>query len=293
MKILNYGSLNIDYVYSVEHIVQGGETILSARMQPFCGGKGLNQSVALAKAGAFVFHAGLVGEEGDMLLNVCREAGVNTDYIKTIPGKCGHTIIQVDKKGQNSIILFGGANQMQTKEYVDHVLKNFEKGDFLLLQNEINLLDYIIDQAYERGMKIILNPSPFDEKIRDCNLEKVWLFILNEIEGKQFTGCTDEDGILSRLHEKYPEAKIVLTLGEGGSVYYDGKEKVFQDIFPVEVVDTTAAGDTFTGFFVAGLMEDTSVKEALRIAAKAASVAVSKHGATSSIPTREEAGILA
>ena len=148
MKVLNFGSLNLDYVYSVDHILLGGETQSSSGMNVFCGGKGLNQSIALAKAGVPVFHAGMIGEEGGSLREALDNSGVNTEFVRQIPGKSGHTIIQVDKNGQNSILLYSGANRMLTKEFVDEVLDHFEKGDILLLQNEINLLDYIIDQAY-------------------------------------------------------------------------------------------------------------------------------------------------
>ena len=150
MKVLNYGSLNVDYVYSVDHIIVGGETQHSSKLEVFSGGKGLNQSIALAKAGVPVYHAGIVGTDGDILLDACKEAGVNTKYIRRLPVKGGHTMIQVDKNAQNCIILYGGTNQMQTKEFVDEVLADFGEGDYLILQNEINMLDYIIDQAYEK-----------------------------------------------------------------------------------------------------------------------------------------------
>ena len=288
MKVLNFGSLNLDYVYSVDHMVAPGETLASSGMNIFCGGKGLNQSIALAKAGVDVYHAGMIGEEGDILLKACKEGGVNADYIKSIPGKSGHTIIQVDKNGQNCILLYGGANRSITKEYVDEVLAHFEKGDILLLQNEINMLDYIIDQAYEKKMKIVMNPSPFDDKLSTCDLSKVYLFLVNEIEGEQITGCKDKDQILDAMAAKFPNARFVLTLGSDGAVYYDGKEKVFQDIFKVKAVDTTAAGDTFTGYFIAAVIEGRSIQEALRMAAKASSIAVSRPGATPSIPRADE-----
>ena len=288
MKVLNYGSLNVDYVYSLDHIVQGGETILSSKMEPFCGGKGLNQSIALARAGVKVYHAGLVGDDGDMLLDACTRYGVDTTYVEKLPVKGGHTIIQVDKNGQNCIILFGGTNQMQTEERIDNVLKDFGEGDYLILQNEINMLDMIIDKAYERGMRIVLNPSPFDDKLKECDFSKIWMFMLNEIEGEQCTGKKDPDEILEELGKKYPGARFVLTLGSAGAIYYDGKEKLFQDIFKVKAVDTTAAGDTFTGFFVSSLVAGKSPKEALLIASKASSIAVTRPGAVPSIPSLEE-----
>ena len=188
MKVLNFGSLNLDYVYQVESILIPGETQASKSRQIFCGGKGLNQSIALAKAGIPVYHAGLIGEGGEPLLEVCKENGVNTEFIRQIPGPCGHTVIQVDENGQNCILLFGGSNRSMTKEFVDTVLDSFEEGDIILLQNEINELDYIIDRAYEKHMMIILNPSPFDNALENCDLSKISLFLMNEIEGFQITG---------------------------------------------------------------------------------------------------------
>ncbi len=288
MKVLNYGSLNVDHTYSVQHIVVGGETLSSYEMHDYCGGKGLNQSVALAKAGVDVWHAGIIGNDGEMLLDACKEAGVHTEFIRQLDVHGGHTIIQVDEKGQNCIILYGGTNQMQTEAFADEVLSHFEAGDYLVLQNEINLLGYIIDRAYERGMKIIMNPSPYNESLDACDLSKVSLFLVNEIEAAQITGNQDADHALDALHEKFPEAAFVLTLGSDGAWYYDGKQKVFQDIFPVQAVDTTAAGDTFTGFFISKLAEGADIPDALRTAAKASSIAVTREGAVPSIPTKEE-----
>ncbi len=288
MKVLNFGSLNLDYVYSVDHMVTPGETLASYGMSVFCGGKGLNQSIALAKAGVSVYHAGMVGEEGGALLEACKEGGVKTDFIKTIPGKSGHTIIQVDKEGQNCILLFGGANRSITKEYVDEVLSHFEKGDILLLQNEVNLLDYIIDRAYETGMMIILNPSPYDSALDACDFSKISMFLLNEVEGGQVTGEKETDAILEKLKEIYPDAKVVLTLGGEGSVYQYKDEQYRQGIYPVKAVDTTAAGDTFTGYFISSVLEGLPVPEGLKLAAKASAIAVSRQGATASIPLREE-----
>ena len=137
MKVLNFGSLNLDYVYQVDHIIIPGETQATKSRNTFCGGKGLNQSIALAKAGIPVYHAGQIGEEGDILLETCKANGVNTEFIKKVPGPSGHTVIQVDKNGQNSILLFGGSNRSITREFVDEVFANFEKDDILLLQNEV------------------------------------------------------------------------------------------------------------------------------------------------------------
>jgi len=288
MKVLNFGSLNLDYVYSVDHMVMVGETQSSSNMQVFCGGKGLNQSIALAKAGVCVYHAGLIGNEGDVLLEVCKEANVHTEFIRRVDEKSGHTIIQVDKTGQNCILLYGGANQCITKEFVDEVLSTFSAGDILLLQNEINMLPYIIDCAYQKGLRIIMNPSPFNEKLRECDLNKIAMFLINEIEGEQITGQKEAEEILKEFRKQYPKAKVILTLGQDGSVYQDENDTIEQKIYPVKAVDTTAAGDTFTGYFIASMIEGISVKEGLDLAAKASAIAVSRNGATSSIPLRKE-----
>ncbi|MGI6064086.1 ribokinase [Blautia sp.] len=288
MKVLNFGSLNLDYVYQVESILIPGETQASKDRKTFCGGKGLNQSIALAKAGIPVYHAGMIGEEGDILLETCRDNGVNTEFIRKIQGPSGHTVIQVDKDGQNCILLFGGANRSITREFVDQVLENFEKEDIILLQNEISELDYVIDRAYEKGMTIILNPSPYDKGLEKCDLSKVSLFLVNEIEGYQITGEKEPDKILSRIKEIYPDARVVLTLGGDGSVFQDHTGIYSQGIYKVKAVDTTAAGDTFTGYFISSLIDGLPVEEGLKLAAKASAIAVSRPGATASIPMKEE-----
>lgn len=291
MKILNFGSLNLDYVYSVDHFVAAGETLCSGDLNLFCGGKGLNQSIALARAGAQVFHAGLIGAEGGMLRDALQQAGVDCRYVKEIPGRSGHTIIQVDKNGQNCILLYGGANRAVTAGYIDQVLAGFGAGDLLLLQNEVNLLGRIIDGARERGMEIALNPSPFDENLDACDLGKVSLFLLNEVEGFQISGEKEPQLILDRLAEMYPKAEVVLTLGGDGCVYGKGAKRIRQAAFPAMAVDTTAAGDTFTGYFLAARAEGLDAAACLALASKAAAIAVTRPGAAPSIPLRDEVAV--
>lgn len=288
MKVLNIGSMNLDHVYNVDHIVQPGETEASEDMNVFLGGKGINQSMALAKAGVKVYHGGLIGEDGQPFLDACKEYGVNADHIKMIEGKTGHAIIQVDKNAQNCILLYGGANQKLTECYVDEVLSSFESGDILLLQNEVNQLPYIVDQAYAKGMQVALNPSPFNEKLNQVDLKKVSIFLLNEVEGGQITGMTDPDDVLEKMREMFPHAKIVLTLGKDGAKYAEGDVTYFQPIFKVQAVDTTAAGDTFTGYFLAGLIDGMDIPDILKMSAKASSITVTRNGAVQSIPLKEE-----
>ena len=290
MKILNFGSLNIDYVYQMDHFVREGETISSDSLEIFCGGKGLNQSLALSKSGVKVWHAGAVGElDGEILTQQLEQFGIDTSNIKRVKNKTGHAIIQKNQEGQNGILLYGGANQEITKDQVDHVLNEFGEGDFLILQNEINKVGYIMEQAYGKGMRIVLNPSPMNRKIWSYPLHYVEFFILNEIEAGdicQKSGSGRE--LLGQLAEKFPGAKILLTLGQDGSLYKDGDQVFEQEIYQVQVVDTTGAGDTFTGYFIGGLALGETPEQALDHAAKAASIAVSRAGAAPSIPTRDE-----
>ena len=288
MKILNFGSLNIDYVYTLDHIVLPKETVSASQMQQFVGGKGLNQSVAIAKSGFPVCHAGCVGKDGAMLVDYMKSVGVNADYISVTDGSSGHAIIQLDKNGQNSILLFPGANDCITREYVDGVLKDFGAGDFLVLQNEINNLDYIIDRAFKKDMIIFLNPSPYNEKLKPDMYGKISYLILNEVELSGITGVSDIKKGLELLNNKYPDCKVIATLGEDGCIYSYKSETATQPAFDVRVVDTTAAGDTFMGYYISEIATGKSVVEALRTASKAAAITVSRKGAAPSIPFREE-----
>ena len=290
MRILNIGSLNIDHVYSVENFVRPGETISSKDMKDFFGGKGLNQSIALARAGARVYHAGKVGEDGKALVDFLRENGADTENVYVALGlPTGHAIIQVDYKGQNCIIIHAGANGDISTKDIDNILSNFKKGDLLLLQNEISNLEYAIEKAHSLGMQVALNPSPITKQLAGSYaLKYIDWFILNDIEGFEITGKKEGVDICKALKETYPDCRVVLTLGKQGCLYYDGKEFLSHGIYDVPVVDTTAAGDTFTGYFLACVSEGLSIEKALEYASKAASISVSRAGASPSIPTREE-----
>ena len=294
MKVLCFGSLNIDYTYKVPHFVKKGETLASERLQVFGGGKGLNQAVALAKAGTEVYHAGSIGQDGMFLLDMLKDAGANTDFVKILDTvRTGNAIIQNDKSGDNCIILYGGANQAITREQVDEVMSHFESGDYLVLQNEINELGYIVEKAHEKGMIIVLNPSPMNEKILALPLDVINYFILNEVEAAQILGKEDKgeeswEQIADDLLKKIPQATIVLTMGSEGSVIKNQKDTVCQSIYKVQAVDTTAAGDTFSGYFIGGILGGLSAKEAMDQASKASAIAVTRKGAAPSIPVLAE-----
>ena len=285
MKILNFGSCNIDYVYSLPHMVRPGETLSAEKMEIFAGGKGLNQTIAAARAGAAIFHAGCIGEDGGFLRDLLQESGADTSLIEKVPLKNGHAIIQVDENGENSIFIFKGSNGAVTKPYVDQVLARFSEGDLLLLQNEINLLPYIVQKAYEKGIQIALNPSPFNEALNALDLNQITYLILNKVEAG---GFSEKEDVLSDLLHRYPRLKIILTLGKGGSLYRDREQEFFCPAFQVKAVDTTAAGDTFTGYFFAHLARGESIETALKTASAASALSVSKMGAAPSIPCLAE-----
>ena len=291
MKVLNFGSLNIDYVYDVDDFVKKGETISSKALNVFSGGKGLNQSVALARAGAEVYHAGMIGEDGKFLLDLLKEAGVNTDKVLIRDDiRTGNAIIQRDKSGDNCIILFAGANRSITKDYVDSVLAGFEKGDYIVLQNEISELAYIVEKAHKIGMKIVLNPSPMDEKIGELNLDYVDYFLLNETETLKLSEMAEFDikECMEKLINRFKGAGILITLGDKGSIYSGGNITVEQNAVKTKVVDTTAAGDTFAGYFVSGILAGKEMDTVIKEVTVAASIAVSRIGAAPSIPEMRE-----
>lgn len=285
MKVLNFGSLNVDYVFSVDHFVTEGETIRADRMEIFPGGKGLNQSVALSRAGAQVWHAGVVGTGSQILLDCLEKAGVQLEFLRfseSVPN--GQAVLQVDSSGRNCIIVYPGSNATVTKDYIDWVLARFSPGDYLVLQNEISNIDYIICSAKAKSMAVFLNPSPITPDLNFELLRQVDCLILNEVEGKYLTGRSDFLEILDVLHDRCPETRTVLTIGKKGVLYRDQDGILQHPSYNVPVVDTTAAGDTFSGYFIACVSRGLCPSDALRYASMASGLCVGKKGASPSIP---------
>ena len=250
--IYNYGSLNIDYVYQVTDFVRSGETISSHGLTIFPGGKGLNQSVALARAGAAVKHCGYVSADAGFLTDVLRQNGVYITLLHVVKQTNGHAIIQIDRTGQNCIMLFGGTNMLADASYAQQVAAQIQNQDILLLQNETSANDEMMRAAKQQGAFIVLNPSPINDILLALPLEWVDLFILNEEEGRVLTGQSEQDRIIDALRQRFPAAEVLLTLGKKGCVYAGRGERFALPIYEAgPVVDTTAAGDTFTGYFLA------------------------------------------
>lgn len=288
MKIYNLGSLNIDYVYAVDHFVSAGETLSSDNMQVFAGGKGLNQSIALSRAGADVIHGAILGKDGEFLRDIMRDSGVDTSRIAMSDESSGHAVIQLDKKGQNGILLYGGTNRLIDREYIEQFLFDAEENDILLLQNEISSLADAFEIAVSKKMQIAFNPSPFDKSIQKLPLHYVKWWFCNEIEGEALFG----EDIYDSFMQKYSESNLILTLGDKGCIFKNRDMFIKQPIYETQVVDTTAAGDTFTGYFISAISQGKNVDYALKLASKAASITVSRRGAAPSIPFAEEINVI-
>ncbi len=289
MRMVVFGSLNIDRTYSLEAFVRPGQTVSAAKMEQFCGGKGFNQAIALRRAGNEVFFAGAVGQDGQMLLDSLDRNGIDRSCVRVTEGATGHAIIQVDARGGNCIIILAGANGEITPEDVERTLAQFDAGDLIVLQNEIACVPLILRRAREKGMIVAFNPSPCDEKIAGCDLAMVDYLLLNEVEGEILTGHKAPEAILDALHGRYPQLNIALTLGDDGSMYLSSTGECRRALaYPVQAVDTTAAGDTFTGYFLSAILRDGDAAAALRAASVAAGIAVSREGAEPSIPVLAE-----
>lgn len=289
MRILCLGSLNLDYSYRVERFVRPGETMEADDLVLRAGGKGLNQSIALAKSGKKVFHAGIVGRESDLLLAELISNGVDTSLIRRKSElETGHAIIQVSKSGENSILIYGGTNRTLTLEYIDEVLHHFEPGDTILLQNEVNLIPEIINEAARRRLRIAFNAAPITSAVLSYPLHLLDWLMVNEVEAAALTGEEDPLAIASVLSRRYPDTTHVLTLGKSGSLVTDGEYYFRSSAYQVETVDTTAAGDTFNGYFLGSVLSGDSILKALTLATAASAICVMRAGAAASIPNLQK-----
>ncbi len=284
MKILNLGSINKDFFYSVNDFVKPGETIPSIRYNVKIGGKGLNQSVGISKAGQKIYHAGIINKDDTFILDKLKKWNINCENIVLGDNPTGHAIIQVDKNGENSIIIHGGANHDFDIKFIKSVLSKFDSGDILVLQNEINNIKEIIDRAHHKKMKIVFNPAPFNNEILSYDLNKISTLILNQTEGEALSKEKKPDGILKVLNSKFNNTEIILTLGEKGSLYSFKDELLKIKAHKVDTIDTTGAGDTFIGYYVAGIASEISKKNNLNRASEAAAIATTKLGGAESIP---------
>ena len=287
-QLFNYGSCCIDHVYQVSHFVTPGETLSASGYAIFPGGKGLNQSIAAAKAGARVSHIGAIGEDGQHLKTLLEAESVETSHLAIESDASGHAIIQINDAGENAIVIFGGTNLGEHQTLLEQGLINGSSEDWLLIQNETSCNLQAIELAKSRGMQVAFNMAPMNERALSLPLSAIDLFIVNETEGAALTGERDAERILDSVASNYPSAQVALTLGDQGAWYQARSARIFAPAAKATVLDTTGAGDTFTGFFLAGLLAMDTPHDALHRACLAAAISVERAGAATSIPSIQE-----
>lgn len=289
-SLINIGSLCTDYVYSVPSLVLAGETLASTQRQVFPGGKGLNQSIAAARAGCSVLHYGAVGADGGHLVRYLEDFGVDVSGIHQGDVASGHAFIQVDPEGQNAIVIHGGSNQTLSTTLWEDAIESSQSDDWLLLQNETNGIADMILAADKKGLQTAINLAPADPAVRELPLDKVDLLIVNEAEGCMLAAVEDDVEAFQVLAAQYPSTTLVMTLGRDGLRYLDRNSEHQGELgtFTVQAVDETAAGDAFVGFLMAALVGGLSFAAALTRASAAGALAVTRAGAAPSIPGLEE-----
>ena len=285
-KLVNLGSLCIDNVYRVANLAAAGETVASESHAVFPGGKGLNQSIAASRAGARVEHFGCIGKDGVRLRELLEAEHVDVAGVQVVDGPSGHAVIQVNAAGENAIVIAGGANRLLTRTQVDEAVARVEPDDWLLLQNEINDLEYVLAAATGRGCRVAFNVAPVDGREQSYDLRGVGLLIVNEIEAAALAGVEDPKEATSRLRQRFPDMDVVLTLGRAGVVYSGAQGELALPAYDVEAVDETAAGDAFIGYLLGGLLAGNSMADALLLGSAAGALAVTMTGAASSLPHR-------
>ena len=287
----NVGSINLDHYYRVPHLVQPGETLASHSYRVGQGGKGANQSLAMARAGGQVCHWGRLGRQDSWVRERMAAAGVDVSHIELVDEPSGHAIIQVDDQGENAILIYPGANHGFSQQHWEPLWRTARNGDWLLLQNECNGLPELFHSAHIHGLNIAFNPAPMSDSVLELPLETCALLFVNRGEAAWLTGLPETsaaDVLLAGLHRRLPTTPTVLTLGPEGAWYQSSEERKFQPAMSVRAVDTTAAGDTFIGYYLAALQEGQSVTRCLHLASQAAAISVQRPGAADSIPGRDE-----
>jgi ribokinase len=287
----NLGSINLDHFYRVPHLVHPGETLASRSYHVGLGGKGANQSLAMALAGGQVCHWGRLSRQDAWARDRLARAGVDVSHVELVDEASGHAIIQVDDQGENAIILHPGANHGFTRRHRDALCEAAQPGDWLLVQNECNGLAELLEGAWRKGLAVAFNPAPMSETVLELPLQACRLLFVNRGEAAWLAGLpetSDAEILLEGLNKKLPQTATVLTLGSEGAWYQRDGDRQFQRALPVKPVDTTGAGDTFIGYFMAALQEKREIGDCLALAAHAAALGVQRPGAADSIPSRDE-----
>lgn len=284
MTVFNLGSINVDLFYRVPHLPLPGETLPATFHEIGLGGKGANQSAAVAKAGSTVRHIGMIGQDNQWVLDRMSGYGIDVSHVTTGNARTGHAIIMVDDEGENAIVTFAGANYAQSAEAIAGAMERASPGDIFMFQNEVSLKNEAVRQARDRRLFVVYSAAPFKPDVVGDLLPFVDLLVLNEIEATQL-GETLAAGVA-----EIPVPHLLITRGSKGAAWRDQSsgEVVEVPAFPVDPVDTTGAGDCFIGYTIAGLDQGLDRRDALRLGAAAAAVKVTRPGTADAIPLRVE-----
>lgn len=282
MAIWNLGSINADFVYSVPHIPAPGETLSSTKREIFLGGKGTNMSVAAARAAARVHHIGAVGEDGRWAIERLLEYGVDTRNIAVLDTETAHAIIMVDPHGENAIVLHPGANAEIPQATLQAAMAEASTGDWLVIQNETNLQRTAASMGRKLGLQVAYAAAPFDAERVQAVLPYLDFLILNAVEADQLQQATGQ------APSDLPVRDVIVTLGADGADWYGPNGKEHFAAIKVDPVDTTGAGDTFTGYVLAGLDRNMPMAQAIGLATKAGALMVTRHGTADVIPDLSE-----
>lgn len=285
MAIYNLGSINADFFYRVPHLPGAGETLAATSMLRGLGGKGTNMSVAAARAAARTIHIGAVGVDGAWAVERLLEYGVDTRHIATLGDvPTGHAIINVDDAGENAIVLLPGGNHEISEAAIGAALAEASPGDMLLIQNETNNQAYAAEMAKQLDLFVAYAAAPFDAEAVQAVLPCTDILFLNAVEAQQFEQATDQ-----APHE-LPVRQVIVTRGSQGCSLYDNEAEEIRHFpaLPVTPVDTTGAGDTFTGYTLAALDRGMPMAQAITLATRAATLMVTRHGTADVIPDLKE-----
>lgn len=284
MAIYNLGSINVDHFYRLGHLPAPGETLATTDYSAGLGGKGANQSVAAARAGAKVFHIGAVGPEGRWILDRLSDWGVDVCNVSRIGTPTGHAIINVDSEGENTIVIFAGANRAFGLGEVELALSAAGPADTLILQNETAHQVDAARIARVKGMRVIYSAAPFDADAVRAVLDHVTILAMNAVEAQQLTE------VMGVTLDRLPVPEILVTKGAEGAEWRSLQvgEQIMHAAMKVDAVDSTGAGDTFVGYFAAALDAGEAPARALRLASVAAALKVTRAGTADAIPTRAE-----
>lgn len=295
-KIIVIGSSNVDMVVRTSHLPAPGETILGGEFFMNQGGKGANQAVAIKRLGGNLIFMAKLGNDvlGRQSVGYFKKEGIDTRYIALDEDSVsGVALISVDDHAENSIVVASGANMLLNEQDVDKMLEEMCEGDILLMQLEIPLqtVEYAARKAFGKGVKVVLNPAPARSLPKEL-FRHLYMVTPNRIEAEMLTGIKiANDADVEKVAEEICAMgvkNVIITLGSKGCLIREEGVSYRIDAFKVEPIDTTAAGDTFNGALCVGLSEGMDLKQAAVMASKASSIAVTRMGAQSSIPYREE-----